>query len=381
MLIESFEVVNSIFKNKMNLRVDSGYYRFERFTAKQLEVYADVPHTRSRSLCTSGVCMDFISDTEYVKFEYKIYEMARDWMFFDIYINDVLVDSIGSEPIAKSEGVFEYHINNGSNRKNRITIYLPHLCNCALSHIEISDGSGIEAAGSGSKISDGSGIEAAGSGSKISDGAGIDAAESGGKMSTGACCYGTVGPASDSFSVRGKTLLCLGDSITQGMESRRPSMNFAVQLSRYFGMNLINQGVGGYSFRKISLDPQIGLNPTLVIIAYGTNDWDLCGTLERFVTGASGYINTAAEIFSKSRIVVLSPIWRSDFMAEKPAGTFFEISNALREICKGLSGVEFIDGLGLVPHKPGLFTDGLHPNEDGFIYYTENLINRLSSKS
>lgn len=350
MLIESFEAVNSIFKNKMNLKVESGYYRFERFTPKQLEIYADIPNFRIRSLCTSGVCMDFISDTKYVKFEYKIYDKARDWMYFDIYFNDVLADSIGSEPIAQNEGVFKYHISDSTRRRNRITIYLPHLCSCALKNIELSDGSVIDTAGSS------------------------------GKMPASECCVDTVGPESDPFSEREKTLLCLGDSITQGMESRRPSMNFAVQLSRQLGMNLINQGVGGYSFRKISLDPEIGLNPSMIIIAYGTNDWGLCETPERFMIGASEYINAAAGIFKNSRIAVISPIWRSDFMDPKPAGSFFEISDALKNICEVLPNVKFINGLNLVPHLPGLFTDGLHPNEEGFMHYTRNLLSSLKNE-
>ncbi|MDD4495869.1 MAG: SGNH/GDSL hydrolase family protein [Eubacteriales bacterium] len=329
MLIESFDTLNSIFKNKTSICCDEGYYHFSRFTEAQLEVYGSAPHTKSRSLCTSGICLDFYSDTDYIRFEYKIFERARDWMYFDIYINDVFVKSIGSEPIGSDTGFFDYNKCSDEcsigcsdcDEMKRFTIFLPHLCNVGIRHLEVSDSARLKMA-----------------------------------------------PVPD------KGLLCLGDSITQGMEAKRPSSAFAVQLARFFNMNLINQGVGGYTFRKTSLDADFKMSPHIITVAYGTNDWDLCNSINHFESNASDYIELLIKIFPESRILVLSPTWRGDMTESRPAGEFHKIADTLRNICSSYASLEFIDGLSLVPHLPKLFSDGLHPNDEGFMHYSMNLI-------
>ena len=42
-----------------------------------------------------------------------------------------------------------------------------------------------------------------------------------------------------------------------------------VQLARFFEMDLLNQGVGGYIFNARSLDEEISYQPDVVTVAYG----------------------------------------------------------------------------------------------------------------
>ena len=68
-------------------------------------------------------------------------------------------------------------------------------------------------------------------------------------------------------------LLCLGDSITQGMDARGPASTYGVQLARLLDADLLNQGVGGHIFDVDAIDPDLPFQPDLVTVAYGTNDW------------------------------------------------------------------------------------------------------------
>jgi len=174
-------------------------------------------------------------------------------------------------------------------------------------------------------------------------------------------------------------LLCLGDSITQGMEARSPRCAYPVQLARMLDMDLLNLGIGGHVF-----DPDFRLGatpfrPSLVTVAYGTNDWSR-GTPRDAVqeTCRAFFAALRADLGPTPEVVVITPIWRADAWQANPGGTLAEFAEAIAEGARaGDQRVHIVDGFRLVPHQAWYYADPVHPNDLGFLAYASNLLRIL----
>lgn len=177
-----------------------------------------------------------------------------------------------------------------------------------------------------------------------------------------------------------KRILFLGDSITQGWESRYESMSYVNQVATHYDAQILNLGVGGSCMEAFTLE-DVGFQPDLVLIAYGTNDYGFCPTLELFRKKCRKYLQTVMALFSTSRILCISPTWRADGWYVIQAGTIDDFRKALCEEADSL-GVDVIDGYTLVPHLPEFFSDSvLHPNDLGFSLYARNLIREIDKRN
>ena len=177
-----------------------------------------------------------------------------------------------------------------------------------------------------------------------------------------------------------KKYLAIGDSITHGMDARRPSSAYAVQLARLLQLELLNVGVGGHVYDLEALDDDLPFKPDLVTIAYGTNDWsrgtsqaEIAATVEQYLPRLLESTAAAARVF------VLTPIWRQNGDETKPSGTLVEFSRAIATAATSFDRVTVVDGTTLVPHLPDLYADGVHPNDEGFLHYAINLGRAIGS--
>lgn len=327
MKISDIEIFRSLSRNRLSVTSDPDGIVFNRFTPYQYQAYSSSPQASIRSRCPAGVCLDFLTDSDVVKLEYKYRDFARRWLYFDVYVNDRFVESIGNRFEESGGGSIEIKIPapESENALRRITIYLPHNVDLAVAHMELADGSVWE-------------------------------------------------PAPEYQG----SLLCFGDSITQGMDALRPSSAYPVQLARFFNMNLLNQGVGGQMFNKQHLDPDLPCRPDLVTVAFGTNDWGRHHSIGEFRQSCSEYLGLLAGLYSDADIFVITPLWRGDLHEVKPAGRFFDIADSIRDICRRHPNITVLDGMKLVPNMPGFFKDStLHPSDEGFMHYSINLIKEL----
>ena len=169
-----------------------------------------------------------------------------------------------------------------------------------------------------------------------------------------------------------RKLLFIGDSITQGWASRYDSLSYAWRVTRHFNANTVNQGIGGAYFHEDCFD-HIEFDPDAVLVAYGTNDFGRYKTYEELRMHASAHLSLIAKEYAEKQIFVLSPIWR-DKREGKSMGTFENCCAIVAEEAQKL-GLIHINGLTLVPPIPEFFGDAyLHPNDEGFAIYAENLI-------
>ena len=169
--------------------------------------------------------------------------------------------------------------------------------------------------------------------------------------------------------------LFIGDSITQGWAALVDSLSYAWRVSRFYNADCVINGVGGAFFHEDTFDT-INFDPDVVSVAYGTNDFGYFKTLDEFRAHTRAYLELVAKEYAGKKIFVISPIWR-DKRDGKSMGSFEECRAVVYEEAERL-GLIHIDGLYLVPPLPQFYYDEyLHPNENGFSLFAENLITEL----
>ncbi len=321
--------IAALFANCLGVKETEEGYTPLRFTEAQLAHYAKTEMFRIRSRCTAGITIDAITDSSFIEIEYEVRSFARDWLYFDVYVDNAFRVSLGSRPMGARRGTVRCEIPSlpdgpveGSEVKSvspacmrRITVYLPQNVELLIRRIGFSEGAAYTAA-----------------------------------------------PAAS------RSLLCLGDSITQGMEAMNPSCTYTALLARALGHRLLNQGVGGHFFEPESLDPALPYAPDAITIAYGTNDWGRCASLADFRSHCAVYLEKVVDLFPRTPIYAVTPFWRRDHGTDKPMGGFASISRTISEVCAGLPGVTVVDGLLAIPHQDRFFGDGLHPTDEGFAH-------------
>ena len=173
-----------------------------------------------------------------------------------------------------------------------------------------------------------------------------------------------------------RKMLFIGDSITQGWAALKDGFSYAWRVTRFFNAESVIQGVGGGFFHESTFDT-IDFDPDVVVIAYGTNDWGHYATLDELHAAADAFLSLIGKTYAGKKIFCISPIWRDIAFTEggrKPMGKFEECRAAvIEEIEK--HGFIHVDGLSLVPPMNEFYYDEyLHPNNEGFSHYAENLI-------
>ena len=307
------EQIRSISFGAVHVTEDNDGLHFYKCTQKQIEAWK----THSQSLLTNsststGVCLDFHTDSQSFAFR------ASSGRKFEIYVDGLLREQFilneereGRVPLSDPLG----------NKKDsyRVTLYFPsHDIHGALEWVELDDGA-------------------------------------------------TFTP--HSFD---RKWLFIGDSITQGWASDFDSLSYALRVARFFNAECVIQGTGGAYFAEDTFD-SIEFDPDIVSIAYGTNDFGHYKTLDDLREHTRAHLSLIANEYKGKKLFCISPIWRGH-RDGKAMGSFEQCRAVVIEEAERL-GFIHIDGLALVPPLPVFYQDGyLHPNDNGFSIYAENLI-------
>ena len=174
-----------------------------------------------------------------------------------------------------------------------------------------------------------------------------------------------------------RKFLFIGDSITQGWASSFDSFSYAYRVSDFFNAESVIQGVGGAYFHEDCFE-DCGIDPEVVFVSYGTNDFGHYKTLDELGLHVDAFMEKLADTYGDKKVFVISPIWRAK-REGKAMGSFADCRRVIIETAAKY-GFDHIDGLTLVPPMDCLFADGLHPNDLGFSFYSENLIKFLIGK-
>lgn len=197
----------------------------------------------------------------------------------------------------------------------------------------------------------------------------------------------SVSPKIKNFELSGSTyvrpvakkhkMIIYGDSITQGYDCTHPSMSYASRITDFLCADAVNKAIGGEFFCPEFAGMKGGIIPDIVTVAYGTNDWNKKSN-EDFQKDCKGFLETLSERFDRAKIIIFAPIWRADFEDYRPFGTFSEAREFIMKTAEELPNATAVDCFDFVPHDRKYFSDAyLHPNDEGFGFYSDALIEKI----
>lgn len=310
-----------LFHNCLYAEVTQKGYLPRRFTPKQIQYYEGKGQAQGqRAHCMAGVTMEFLLAGGRFSFSFELLQHSRDYFGFDIYEDGVFAQHIDYPNIIR-KGEISYYTEK---EEVWITVYLPYTAELVLSDIK-------------------------------------------GKLRE-----------KEPVSFR---YLALGDSITEGMLSRSPSVTFPNLLARTLNAYLLNQGVGGYVFDENVIDREMEFRPDIITAAYGTNDLKRVEKIETIAENAACFMKCLAEQYPAAKIYIITPFWRTDLKEGDP---LLDKEHEIRRILFDLSG-EFgfrcLDGRSLMPHETRYLEDEkLHPNAQGFRMMANALEGQIVSR-
>ncbi len=332
----SVEKIREISTGAVRVFEENGAVELSRFSKDESELYKSKnPDHYMKSLASSGMRLSFKTDSEtlFICAEMSL-GSSRKYFSFDVFVNGKCIGHLDNFSDVKLPPLFsvvklplgeyskKFELGKGVKE---VTVYLPWSTKTSIKEISVDDGAFVEAV------------------------------------------------------KRDKKLIAYGDSITQGYDALRPSNRYVARLCDAIGAEETNKAIGGECFYPSLAALACGEEPDIVTVSYGTNDWNYL-TLEKFKERSREFFENIRKSYPNAKIFAISPIWRKDGVEERPFGKFETVHGHIGEAVEGL-GIELVYGYDLVPEDPSLFGDlRLHPRDEGFEYYANNLLKKLEGK-
>ena len=309
----TLEQIKTITVGALNIWEENEVFRFAKCTQKQVDAWYKLEDILGfRAETTSGVRLDFYTNSSFFRFTPQI---KGTFERYEVYIDNVFLyhfDKTDFEVNTRKEIVLD-------DKEHRITLYLPGHEIGTLESVEIEDGATL---------------------------------------------------AAHQYDCK---MLFIGDSITQGWESTFDSLSYAHHVTRFFNAESVIQGIGGGFYHETIFDEAIQFEPDIVVIAYGTNDWQKYPTIEAGREQCSRFLDLIVKRYGDKKIFGISPIWREEGVSKPLMGSFQMCCSYVKDEIKK-HGIILIEGETLVPHLGEFFVeDMLHPNMSGFGIYALNL--------
>ena len=324
-MILDLQQIRNITQGAVRIEEEDGGLHFYRFSKCQTQNYldADQLNFHARCFCTAGVRFAFRTDSTTLSFDYIGQNLARDLLFFDVYRDGAMIAHLGEQPVSKTR----QHANVALGRGEKlIEVYFPWSAEVTLFHVTLDNGA-------------------------------------------------SVIPHHRSHSA-----IHFGDSITQGYEANYPSLSYAQRLGRMLDIDAINKAIGGDTFcPDILLTEAENLDPELITVCYGTNDWSHGVTPNQLRNSCRHFCQQISKFYPNAQIFVISPIWRLDYdkvtAFNAPA---YAVHDVIAEAVEGIPNLTIIRAWNFVPQLVEFYSDGyLHPNDEGFSVYAENLCREI----
>lgn len=312
--------------------------RFYRFTKEQETIYEGVSAScYEKSLSTAGIKLRFKTNSTKLKLCAEVKSgSSRTFFAFDVFVDGSFVDSLDNftgVEIPKKYDLLQLNISGEHSKEfnlgdgdKYVMVYLPWSVAATVKEISVDDGAYVEAV---------------------------------------------------SFS---KKLLAYGDSITQGYDALHPSSRYISKLAEALDAEEVNKAIGGEVFRPALAKAKEEYTPDYITVAYGTNDWSH-KTMEEFRENCKGFYLALREEYPDAKIFALAPIWRKDSVEMRDFGKFCEIEQCIAEIVEEIGNIHLISCFDFIPKEEKYFADlRLHPNDEGFEYYAQNLAHAVKEK-
>ena len=321
-------LIRKLLHGSAETREENGRFLVSRFTQKEREVYRNDPSGTLRSYAASGIRLEFRTDARsFVLSGTAGPGSSRRSYYFDVAINGVLCHHAGFESFEENPDFrFEFPLDGSLNE---VCVCFPCLTRIDLAALEFPGESSVEPV------------------------------------------------------IRKRTILCYGDSITQGYDAKYSSLTYPNQLADGLCAEMFNKGIGGAKFNPaLAAAGDRSVRPDLITVAYGTNDWSHCSR-DEFVKNGTGFFRNLTEVYPGVPVLAVQPIWRILCETTRTqVGSFSEMYELIHEMTADLPQIKLVNGLELVPHLESCYArDVLHPNDFGFQFYGRNLLRRVPAGS
>ena len=332
----SLEQIKKLTNGVARVEEKDGLIVLSRFTEEQQKLYQRISEDfYKKTFCTSGVNLRFKTDSKTIKFDFVLewfcsrsyfaVEILVDGKVHTVYKNYNEDEMVGVYSAIKYEFSQDNEIScELGDGEKVVEIILPWNFNLKLKGVYLDDGATIE-------------------------------------------------PVK-----RSKRWLIYGDSITQGYDAILPHNRYVYRMCKHFDAEELTKAIGGeiaraeLSYLKDDIDPEV------VTIAYGTNDWGRGELSDNFYRQYVGFLKAIKKNYPNSKIFVITPIWRIIYKEERPFGPFELIAKLIKKAVEEVGGVNYIYGFDLVPKEPKYFGDlALHPTDEGFNYYASSLCKEI----
>lgn len=329
------EQIRDITCGAVSVEETEGGVCFHRFTQRQRDMYqVKSADFYNKCFATAGIKLSFRTDSAKLRLHALVKKMCtRTYCSFDVFVNDKLLGSMDNYTgleIPKDYSVMPFALGEmeksfdlGAGEK-LVTIHLPWNLQVFLHAMELDDGASLQA----------------------------------------------VKPK--------KKLLAYGDSITQGFDAMRPSRRYISRLAEALGAEEINKAIGGECFCPELVALGEDMAPDYISVAYGTNDWSKT-TPEVLKENSKAFFRELCNRYPNAKVIALTPIWRSNEQElAKTREPFHTVEETIRNAAADLEQVTVVRGYDLVPHSVDFFGDyGLHPRDEGFDHYFENIMKAI----
>ena len=325
----SLEQIKSITAGAAYVEEKNGRICFSRFTKEQQRVYREASNDfYKKTFGTAGIKLKFLTDSKTLSLKVNVTSgSSRHFFAHDIYVNGTLRFTLGGTLAGKDGTVLNNLDTEGSYElgegEKTVCVYFPWSVISELCYLELDDGA-------------------------------------------------TLTPVAYS-----RKMISFGDSITHGYDASHPSLSYSALLADALDADAVNKGIGGEVFRPELAAEADDIDPEIITVAYGTNDWSK-STREEFDKNSEAFYVNLSRNYPNAKIFAFSPIWRKDHEKITNVGKFTYVTEKFEDIVNSLPNVTFIDCYDTVPHDPAMFSpDVLHPNDKGFSHYAKGVIDAI----
>lgn len=170
-------------------------------------------------------------------------------------------------------------------------------------------------------------------------------------------------------------MLVYGDSITYGASAAYPSSRPYAKLAEHLDVEEICKGIGGEIFCPGLIGTDKESDVKYVTVAYGTNEIDR--DFDDFKLRCERFYEKLSDLYPAATVFAISPIWRGECETAEGLERIGKIEEVISSTAKKHKNAKFIYGFDFVPNYGKLFADRtVHPNDEGFEYYYNNLKNK-----
>jgi len=167
-----------------------------------------------------------------------------------------------------------------------------------------------------------------------------------------------------------------GDSITQGFSATDTTKTYSWIVGEKKRWSVWNFGVGGRTAMAED-GAHIAETPAdIYTVLLGFNDFYRQDLPTDYAARVISIARRIRDRNPRAEICLITPLWSSEPFPANPIHRLAAYRIALREAGEHESTLRLrlIDGLTLIPPGPEFFTDGVHPNDQGFTAMADNLL-------